>query len=43
MQNNLLNEKFNSETSKPQPVNLQETSGDTAGAHQRLADSLESF
>ena len=36
-------EKFDSETSKLQPVNLSETSGDTAGVHQRSADSLKSI
>ena len=33
-------EKFDSETSKLQLVNLSETSTDTAGAHQRAADFL---
>ena len=36
-------EKFDSETSKPQPVDLSETSRDTAGIHQKEADSLQSF
>ena len=36
-------EKFDSETSKLQPLNLSETSGDTAGVHQRAADSLQRF
>ena len=36
-------EKFDSETSKLQSVNLSETPGDTAGVHQRAADSLQSF
>ena len=36
-------EKFDSETSKLQPVNLSEKSGDTAGVHQRAADSSQSF
>ena len=35
--------KFDSETSKLQPVNLSETSRDTASAHQRAADPLQSF
>ena len=38
-----VREKFESETSKLQPVNLSETSRDTAGVHQRVADSLQSF
>ena len=33
-------EKFDSETSKLQPVNLSETSRDTAGVHKRAADSF---
>ena len=33
-------EKVDSETSKLQPVNLSETSRDTAGVHQRVADFL---
>ena len=36
-------EKFDSETSKLQPVNLSETSRDTAGVHQRAADLLQSL
>ena len=36
-------EIFDSETSKHQPVNLSETSGDTAGVQQRTADSLQRF
>ena len=32
--------ELDSETSKLQPVNLLETSRDTAGVHQRAADSL---
>ena len=36
-------EKFDSETSKLQLVNLSEMSRDTAGVHQREADSLQSF
>ena len=32
-------EKFDSETSKLQSVNLSETSGDIAGIHQRATDS----
>ena len=36
-------EKFDSETSKLQPVNILETSRDTAGVHQRAADSSQSF
>ena len=30
-------------TSKLQPVNLSEMSRDTAGVHQRVTDSLQSF
>ena len=33
-------EKFDSKNLKLQPVNLLETSRDTAGVHQRLAESL---
>ena len=41
---NLQNsETINSETSKLQPVNLSETSGDTVGVPQRVADSLQNF
>ena len=36
-------EMFDSETSKLQPVNPSETSTDTAGAHQRAADSLQNL
>ena len=36
-------EKFDSKTSKLQPVNLSEMSRDTASVHQRAADSLQSF
>ena len=36
-------EKFESETSKLQPVNLSETSRDAAGVHEKVADSLQSF
>ena len=36
-------EKFACETSNLQPLNLSETSKDTAGVHQRAADSLLSF
>ena len=35
--------KIDSETSKLQPVNLSETSSDTADVHQRAADSLRFF
>ena len=35
--------KFDSEISKLQPVNLSEASRDTAGVHQKVADSLQSF
>ena len=35
--------KFDSETSKLQPVNISETSRDTDGVHQRAANSLQSF
>ena len=43
MTNKQNSEKFDTETSKLQPVNLPETSRDTAGVHQRAADSLESL
>ena len=36
-------EKFDSRTSKLQSVNLSETSRDTVGVHQRVADSLQGF
>ena len=36
-------EKFDSETSKLQPVNLSERSGHTARVHQSAADSLQSL
>ena len=36
-------ERFDSKTSNLQPVNPSETSRDTAGVHQRAADSLQSF
>ena len=36
-------EKFDSKTSKPQPVNLSELSRHPACVHQRVADSLQSF
>ena len=36
-------QKFDSETSKRQPVNLSETTRDIAGVHQRVVDSLQSF
>ena len=36
-------EKFDSETSKLQPVNLSEASGDTPGIQQKVADSLKSL
>ena len=43
-ENNKYNsENFDSETSKLEPVNLAETSRHTAGVHQRVADSLQSF
>ena len=43
-ENNQNSEKFDSETSNLQPVNLSETSStDTAGVHQRVAHSLQSF
>ena len=36
-------EKFDSEASKLQPVNLSETSKDPATIYQRVAESLQSF
>ena len=39
-ENKQNSEKFDSETSKLQPVNLSETSRHTAGVHQRAADIL---
>ena len=42
-ENKQKSETFDSETSKLQPVNLSETSQDTACVHQRVADSLQSF
>ena len=42
-ENKQNSEKFDGKTSKLQPVNLSETSGDTAGVHERATDSLQSF
>ena len=42
-ENEQKSEKFDSETSKLQPVNLSETPRDTARVHQRVADSLQRF
>ena len=39
-ENKLNSQKFDSEFSKLQPVNLSKTSRDSAGVHQRVADSL---
>ena len=42
-ENKQNSEKYDSETSKLQPVNLSETSWDTAGVHHRATDSSQSF
>ena len=42
-ENKQNSEKFDSETSELQPVNLSEMSGDTSGVHQWMADSLQRF
>ena len=36
-----ISSKIDSETSKLQPINLSKPSGDTAGVHQKAADSLQ--
>ena len=40
LQNKLISEKFDGETSKLQPVHLSEISRDIAGVHQGAADFL---
>ena len=42
-ENKQNSEKFDSKTSKLQPVNLSETSRDAAGVRQKVAYSLQRF
>ena len=42
-ENKQNSEKFHSETMELQPINLSETSRDTAGVHQRADDSSQSL